>query len=345
MEQAQLELLKALCEADGVSGNEAGAAEIARKFLESFSKPECTPLGSLTAEISKGAENAPHLLLTAHIDQIGLIITSLAGEGFLRAAAVGGFDPRILAGQRVTVRGAGGSYPAVVASTPPHLQAGEEKPPKTDELLLDTGFTGQEAEKLFSPGDFVAVNGIFQELHGGRISSPALDDRAGCAAVLLAAEKLAQEPPVCRVSVLLAAQEETHGAGALTAMTALKPDVALAVDVSFAAGCGAPAHRCGELSKGPMIGFAPVLSQSVSRRLSALAKELQLPFQTEVMSGTTGTDADHVASSGRGVVTGLISIPQRYMHTPIEIVDKTDIEAAAALLTAFAKEAHKYAAT
>lgn len=337
-------LLRQLCEAEGVSGDEKQAAACAERFLSGFAKTRYTPLGSLTAQVCPGAPGAPHLLLTAHIDQIGLIVTQTAEKGFLRAAAVGGFDRRILAGQRVTVHTAKGGYPAVIASTPPHLQAGEEKAPETDGVLLDTGCTPKEAEALFAPGDFVTLHGVFRTLAGGRISSPALDDRAGCAAVLAAAEMLAKAPPACRVSVLLSSQEETHGAGALSAMQALKPDVALAVDVSFAAACGVPAHRCGELSKGPMIGFAPVLSPRVSRRLVRLAKELDMPFQTEVMSGATGTDADQIASAGHGAVTGLLSIPQRYMHTPVETVDIGDIEAAARLMAAFAKEAHEYAA-
>lgn len=345
MKKEEKQLLQALCEAAGVSGDEKNVAAVAEQYLKGFAKSiQLTPLGSLTAEICEGKPHAPHLVLTAHMDQIGFIVTHLAEKGFLYAAAVGGYDGRILAGQRVTVHTAQGDENAVIASTPPHLQQDKETPPETGHVLLDTGYTEAEAKKHFAPGDTVTLNGVYAELLGGRVSAPALDDRSGCAAVLMAAKKLAGNPVECRVSVLLASQEETHGAGALSAMGALHPDLALAVDVSFAKACGAPAHHCGTLSKGPMIGFAPILSKKVSKRLTALAQQLKLPYQVEVMGGTTGTDADQIAASGAGVVTGLVSIPQKYMHTPVEIVDWADIEATAVLLEAFAKEAQDYAA-
>ena len=165
-----------------------------------------------------------------------------------------------------------------------------------------------------------------RRLAGSRISGKALDDRAGVAAVLLCLDLLKGKELACDIAAVFAVQEELGCRGAQTAAFSLHPDAAIAVDVSFALTPDADPVKCGRLGKGPMIGFAPGLDNEWTSSLMDVARACELPFQREVMGGDTGTDADAIASAQTGVRTALLSIPLRYMHTPVETVDLRDVE-------------------
>lgn len=325
------EMLKTLCMAGGVSGDENEAIDEAEKLLAPLGDIERTALGSIICRLPKNGEKLPEVMLTAHIDRIGLMVTRITEKGFLKAAPCGGADRRSLSGARVTVHTKSGKLPGVIIATPPHLSDGKTAPPKAEELAVDIGFDRQQALKRVELGDRITFDGEYTPLLSDRVASPALDDRSGCAAVIRAAELL-RDCRKANISVALVSQEETGSAGAATAANILAPDYAFAVDVSMALTPDDRAEDCGEMGKGPMIGISPILSRSLSELLIETAKHKNIPWQTEVMAGRTGTDADVIAVSGKGVRTATVSIPLRFMHTAGEIASVTDIENTARLI-------------
>ncbi len=322
------ENLKILCGATGVAGYEKGAAEAARRLLQKYiPDAACDAFGNVWGVIPSKRAGAKTLLLDAHIDEIGMIVTSVDEKGFLRFSKCGGIDFRLLAAQSVTVHGKK-ELPGLIGSVPPHLQkkGDKDKLPDENSIFIDVGLTKEQAEALVSPGDRVTIDGEFTELLNGRISSKALDDRSGCACILEALALLKGEELPVNLAVQFTGREEVGGQGAAIAAFNLHPDLAVAVDVSFAYTPDADREKCGELSKGPMIGYHAALDKALSDRLLALAREKDIPCQVEVMSGRgTGTNADEIAVSRGGVRAGVVSLPQRFMHTPVEMVDCADI--------------------
>ena len=326
-----VDLCRRLTDRDGVTGRED--ALNARELLGEFGPTRETPLGSLICEIP--GEGEP-ILLDAHADRIGLVVTDITPEGFLRFDRVGGMDRRVLSASAVTVRGKR-DLPGVITSVPPHLMkdGDGDKAPAFDEMFVDIGMTAEEARAVVSVGDAVTVDGPPAFLSDTRLTGAALDDRAGAAAVLGALDILRENGCKRAVTAMLSAQEETGGAGAGTGAFDVRPAEAIAVDVSFAVQDGVAAHEAGKLGGGPMICFSPSLSRRVSQKLVRTAEANGIPYQIEVCSGSTGTNADDIASAGPGVVTGLVSIPQRSMHTQAEVVDVEDVKGVALLLAAY----------
>lgn len=331
------QMLLTLCEATGIAGFETGAVQEAQKLLCGLGDCEVTTLGSLVCRI-RSVPNKPHVMLTAHIDSIGLIVSYIEDSGFLRVSNCGGIDRSLLLASRVIVHTDSGDYDGVVCSIPPHLNPDDSVVPKVEDIYIDVGFDGKTAREKIALGDRVSFDAQSHELLNGRISANTLDDRAGCAAVILAAQKLADCDLNCSLSVALATMEEVGGQGAKTATNLLAPTNCIAVDVSFGHTPDAPKQKCGELGKGPMIGISPILDNETTQKLKSIAKKEKIPYQLEVMGGNTGTDADSVAVSGSGVRCGLLSIPQRYMHTPIEVVEIADVEAVADLIAAYVRD-------
>lgn len=335
------EVVKQLCMANGVSGAEDSAAEVAVRFLREYTDDiKIDPLGNVIARIKEAAPGKPTLLLDAHIDQIGMIVTYVEEGGFLKVGNCGGIDRRLLLGQQVTVLGKE-PVRGIIASKPPHLQDAEEskKTPEIDAICIDTGYTLEELNEKVALGDRVVFHGEFLELENDRVSAPALDDRAGVASILQALDYLKETNYDCGLVVAFSVQEELGCVGAVTSAFSTAPDLAIAIDVSFAYTSDAEEHKCGKMGEGTMIGIAPILNREVTDTLFALAKEQKIPYQTEVMSGTTGTNADKISISRSGVRTGLLSIPQKYMHTPIEVIEWSDLDSTARLLAAFVKKA------
>ncbi len=343
MEDAKIiEWLRALCGAPGVSGAEDCAAAEAEKLLKNSVPGAKADVFDNVSGVKKSAKaGAKTFLLDAHIDEIGMIVTSIDAKGFLRVSNCGGVDRRLLAAQAVTVHGRKPLF-GVVGTKPPHLMTADEakKVGKMEEMFVDIGLCKEEAERLVSPGDRITMHAPLEEMYGGLVCGKALDDRAGVAAILYALELLGEEDPGINVAVQFTAKEETGGQGAVIGAYAAQADYAVAVDVSFAKTPDADADKCGTLKKGAMIGYSPVLDKRMSDAMRRLAEEQGIPYQLEVMGGrSTGTNADGIFTARAGVRTGLISIPQRYMHTPAEVVAVEDIKAAGALLAAVIREA------
>lgn len=326
-----LELLKTLCPATGVAGDEADAAKAGEKLLSPLGQVTHTPLGSVLCHMPPAKPGLPRVMLAAHIDQIGLIVTRITDKGFLKVAACGGPDRRTLAGARVTVHTACCKLPGVVVATPPHLSDGKTKTVKPEDMAVDIGLSAEEAREKVALGDRITLDGTLEPLFADRVCSAALDDRAGCAAIIRAAELL-KETEKAEIIVALVSQEEVGSSGAATSAFAVAPDFAFVVDVSMGMTPDEKAESCGEMGKGPMIGIAPILDRRLSRLLVDMARRAHIPWQIEVMSGPTGTDADVIVVSGKGVRTALVSIPLRFMHTPGEVVALCDVENTARLI-------------
>lgn len=333
-----LQMLKTLCSADGIAGMEQGALSTAKQALEGAGTFETLPLGSLICWVKAAQEGKPHLMLTAHMDTIGLVVTYIRDDGFLAVGNCGGIDRSMVLASQVVVHTKAGDIPGVVCSIPPHLNPDTEKLPKIEDIFIDIGMSKEQAESHVALGDRISFAWESAEMLNGRFCSKTLDDRAGCASVIMAAQELAKQELDCGLSVALTTLEEVGGQGAKTAAAHLSPTHAIAVDVSFAATPDAPRHKCGELGKGPMIGISPILDNDMAAQMKDAAKHIDMPVQFEVMGGNTGTDADSVAVSGAGVRCALLSIPLRYMHTPIELVQVSDVEDTAKLIVQYVKE-------
>lgn len=331
--------LEALCTAAGAGGLEE-AAETARRLLAPYmDETAVDALGNVGGLRRCGKDGAPLLLLEAHIDEIGFIVTSLDEKGFLHVSPCGGVDARALPAAEVMFYGEGEPLPGVFASTPPHLADTDgDGFPAIRDMGIDTGLEVKKLKKRCPPGTRATFRPHFRRIGETRVSSKALDDRAGVAAVLACLDILKDQALTVDLAVTFAVQEELGCRGSAVAAYAADPDMAIAVDVSFAHTPDADRSKCGVLAGGPMVGYAPSLDTALSRRLYALAMERDIPCQREVMPGDTGTDADAIASARGGVRTGLLSIPLRYMHTPAELVDIRDIEDTGRLMAAFIAE-------
>lgn len=334
------EILRQFSLTSGVAGNEKSAAELGANLLSEYGRVKFNPLGSVICEVKPRIEGKPHIMLDAHIDEIGLIVTFITEDGFLKVGNVGGVDRRTLLASPVTVHTKSGEIKGVICSVPPHLAGDDAKKiPKIDEINIDIGFsTREEAQKYVRVGDRITITACFGEMLGGYVYGKALDDRACCAIILRTLELLKGRELDCGLTAVFSTQEETGQAGAKTAAYEINPTHAIALDVSFAYTPDAEKSKCGELKKGGMIGIAPILSNALTERLIDTAKEKKIPYQLEVMGGRTGTNADDIATTRCGVEVGMISLPLRYMHTPVEMIALEDIEHCARLLAEYLLE-------
>lgn len=327
------EIITRLCAADGVSGAEKDAADAASSILGAFSdKISKSPLGDVIAEVIAPAQCKKHFLLDAHIDSIGLVVKAIDEKGFLHVDAVGGVDVRTLPSARVTVNGKR-SLPGFVCITPPHLQKSSEgSAVDIEKIYIDIGLSKEKAEQLVSCGDVITLSLSPVELLNNCLAGSFLDDRAGCAAVIKAAEMIQERKPHCGLSVVLSTREETGGQGAAVSSYKVAPTHAVAVDVSFGTSPGCDADKCSDLGSGVMIGFSPCLCREMSQQLVKTADKYGIPYTCEVSGGKTYTNADDIAVSRSGVKTALLSIPLKYMHMPVETVCVDDVQAVAKLI-------------
>jgi len=327
-----LKLLEKLCLADGTSGDEGTAAKIAAEELEKYMSVTRDKLGNV---IGRQEGEGTHFLLDAHIDRIGLVVTAITDEGFVKVGACGGVDTRTLDAAEVVIYGRKPIY-GVVSAIPPHLtKSGENKASDVSDIAIDIGMDKETAEKYITPSDRVITVSKFNKLLGSKVSCAALDDRAGVVSLLLACDMLKEKGIKPNLSVVFSVCEETSGSGAKTSSFAVNADEAIAVDVSFAEQPGVSEEESGMLSKGPMIGFSSTLDFEMSKKLVSVAENKNIPYQKEIMGGRTGTNADSIAVSGYGVKMGLISIPQRNMHTQAEIIDINDVINTAKLISEY----------
>ena len=331
--KSTLDLLKELTTPVGVSGAEENIVDHLKGVLSKYGNVTVDLMNNIYCTFGEGY----HFLLDAHLDEIGMIVTSITDDGFIKVGKCGGIDLRMLPAYEVSVWGKK-EIKGIISTLPPHLQSSDdaEKAPKIEQISIDIGYSRDELEKLVSLGDRVTFKRNFTKLLNDFVSASCLDDRSGVCAILLALDELKKLP--CKVTVMFSSQEEVGTRGAKIGPYKKNVDEAIVVDVSFGYTPNCDREDCGELSKGAMIGFSPILDKSMSRMLVDVAKRDSIPYQTEIMSGKTGTNADVISISESGVKTSLISIPEKYMHQPVEVVDINDIEAVKELIVAYIKE-------
>ena len=266
-----------------------------------------------------------------------MIVTYITDDGFIKVGNLGGIDRRLLPAQPVIVHGKR-DIKGVICSVPPHLTANGSEVLSFDDTAIDTGMTKAELDEIVSLGDTVTFDVKCRELLNGRVTGGALDDRSGMVSILYALELLKDKKTAYNVTVIFSAQEELGERGAKIGAFEINPDIALAVDVSFAYAHGEDEQKCGYLGKGAMIGISPSLSREISDGLINTAKENNIPYQIEVMNGLTSTNADRYSVNREGAKACTVSIPLRNMHTPVEVVDLKDIELTGKLIAGFIRE-------
>ncbi len=268
-------------------------------------------------------ENDYTLMLEAHIDEIGFVVTDVDEQGFVTVKNCGGIDLRMLPSRTVVIHGKE-DVVGVFCATPPHL-GGPKEYDDISALKIDT-LLGKAAKNIISVGDFVTFNTKATDLQGSCITGKSLDNRAGVVCLLELARRLQGKTLPFNVVFALTDAEELGHRGAKTTVFDVSPDEAIVIDVSFADAPDVSSNDCGNLGGGAMIGMSPILDKKLWKQLVSVAQENNLPYQTEVMGGRTGTNSDVISISKSGVKTGLVSIPLRNMHSDVEIVDIKDIE-------------------
>jgi putative aminopeptidase FrvX len=330
--------LKRLLDTPGPSGFESRAAAVWREEAARFAEVSRDVAGNSVASVN--APGAPTILLAGHIDEIGVIVTWIDDDGLAWIAPIGGWDPQVLVGQRLRFTRPEGDVFGVVGKKPIHLMKTEEreKASKITDLWVDLGASSREqAEGLVSIGDAGVIDARTIDLPNSRIVSRSIDDRIGAFVVLEALRRYAERPGVARVAAVATTQEEIgyHGGGALIAATRVAPAMALVVDVTFATdhpGMEKKELGAHKIGGGPVLTRGSVVSPVVYTLLRESAARLEIPVTVHAAGRDTSTDADFIHLAREGVATGLVSIPNRYMHSPNELVSLEDVDRAAELL-------------
>jgi endoglucanase len=341
MNQHSLDFLKQLLSTPGPSGDEAGPARIWREEAASFADNIRSDVRGSTIAVLEGA--APRVMLAGHIDEIGIMISYIDDDGYLSFHGIGGWDSQVLVGQRIRLLGRQGEVIGVIGKKPIHLMKSDEreKASKLEDLWIDIGARNRaEALGRVRVGSAGVIDAPLYEFPNGRLVSRSMDDRIGAFTVLEALRLLSAERPRATVAAVATSQEETNFAGAHTTGFSFDPQVAIAVDVTFATDHPASnKNQYGDikLGSGPVLSRGSANSPVVYEQLIEVAEREGIPYSLQVNPRYTGTDADAIHVSRGGVATGVVSIPNRYMHSPNEMVELVDVENAARLIAAFVR--------
>lgn len=342
MEKKNLEFLKDLLETPSPTGAEVPVADLVRmRLADAADEVETNVMGSVHARLL-GRSGGPTLMLAAHMDEIGLMVTYVSDDGYLSVAAVGGVDAAILPGMRVDVHTQEGPVRGVVGRKPIHLIEPDERKNVTpiDKLVIDLGMPAQRVKKLVRVGDVITFGVGFERFGDDMAVSRAFDDKAGVWVAVRVLEKLAEAGRAPGDFVAAATvQEEIGVRGGETSAYGVHPDVGLAFDVTHATDYpGIDKTKYGSIvcGEGPVIARGPNINPEVFDRLVAAAEAEGIAYQIEAEPGVTGTDARAIQIARGGIPCGLISIPLRYMHTPTEVISLSDLEGAVKLIVRFA---------
>jgi len=331
--------LKQLISLPGLSAYEDPVRDVIREaWAPLVDELSVSRVGSLHG-LKRGTadEPRPRILLAAHMDAIGMMVTGVTEGGFLRFTEVGGIDPRILPYTPVTVHGRR-ELPAVIVQPPDMLLPASQKgrPVKMEHLLVDTGLEAADVAGLVRVGDLISFATEPVELTGETLVGHTLDDRAAVAAVTVCLDELRRASHAWDVYAVATVQEEETLMGALTSPYEIRPQLAVAIDVTFAKGPGiSNDYRAVPLGKGVTLGWGPNTHPAVFEAFKDLAERLDLPFHLEVYPSYSGTDAMGMQVVAEGIPTMVVGIPLRYMHTPVEMVALKDVARAGHLLAQF----------
>jgi endoglucanase len=338
-----MKFLKELISVSGLSGYEAPVRSLIVESWRPFvDEVQVSRLGSLHAlkkgGLSQQLPDPPSLLVAAHMDSIGLMVTGIT-KGFLRITQVGGLDARILPGQIVTVHGRR-ELPGVIVQPPGHLlpDSYASKPVPLEYLLVDTGLAAEEVEKSVRPGDLVSFAQAPIEFGEDILAGHSLDNRASVAALTHCLQELSGRKLSWDLWAVATAQEEETLGGALTSAYQIRPKLAVAIDVTFGSSPGSPEHKTYPIGEGITLGWGPNIHPGLHKSFQKLADQLEIPTRLEPLPRHSGTDAFALQIAAEGVPTMVISIPLRYMHTPVEMVSMKDIRRAGRLLAEFAAQ-------
>ncbi len=332
-----LTLLRTLSEVIGLTGFEEGA----RQRIEELWRPyvaelRTDALGNLIAfQPGTGPAPRPALMLAAHMDEIGLIVTGFE-EQFLRVESLRGTDRRVMLGQWVTVHGRK-ELPGIIGTRPPHVLKPEDRKKFVPwkEIFVDVGLPAAEVREQVQVGDVVSVQRSLIELCNGRVAGKALDNRASVAAVTLALEALSRQQHDWDIYAVATTQEEMGIKGAVTSSYGVQPDAAVAIDVTFGKQADSSSPDTFELGKGPTIAIGPNCHPQLVERLRKAADSAEISYQLEPVPGNSGTDAWAIQVTREGIPTALLGIPLRYMHQPVETLVPRDVERCGRILARF----------
>lgn len=347
MNSNSIEFLKKLLNTPGPSGFETAAARVWREEARTFADTvDADVSGNSIAVVNGGGR--PKVMLAGHIDEIGVMITHIDEEGFLYFDGIGGWDSQVLVGQRIRILSRNGDVIGVIGKKPIHLMKGEErdKVSKITDLWIDIGVSKREGvlAKGVRVGDPGVVDSPLVDFGNGLIASRSIDNRIGAFVVLEALRLLSTEPADAYVAAVATSQEEIgfySGGGASTSAFRIEPDVAIVVDVTFSTDApGVEKKEVGEhkLGGGPVLTRGSASHPLVFERIAAVAERENIPFTISASPKWTSTDADGIFLSRAGVATAILSVPNRYMHSPNEMIDVKDLESTARLIAAFCRD-------
>ncbi|HBU57002.1 MAG TPA: hydrolase [Gemmatimonadetes bacterium] len=343
MEISARSFLEDLLSAPGVSGYEQAVQEIVLDYVKPFAEEVQTDLhGNVIATIN--AVGSPTLMFDGHCDQLGMVVSHIDESGYLFFQTVGGWDPQQLVGQRVNVWAADTTVPGVISRKAIHLLTDDEKKKVVDpeKMWVDIGAKDRDdAASVISIGDAITVQLGIQEMWNGIANAPAMDNRTGVWVVFEAMRRAADKGVSCKLVVASTVQEEIGLRGARTAAYSIDPQVAIAVDVTHATDCpGVDKRQLGiiDLGAGPVIPRGPNINPRVHQRLELIAKTAEIPFQVAALGRAAPNDSNALQITRAGVATGLVQLPNRYMHSAVETVALSDLDDAANLLAQFACE-------
>ncbi len=332
-----------LLDAPGPSGFETAAAATWRDIAREFASDVRTDVHGNTFAAS-GADGRPTVMLAGHVDEIGLMVHYIDEEGYLFVRGVGGWDPQVLVGQRIEILAREGPVTGVIGRRAIHLMASDdrEKAVKMKDLWVDIGAAdGNEAKGRVSIGDVGVIASSTLRMGEHRVAARSIDDRAGAAVALEALRRAMARGVKARVVAVATAQEEVSlrsGGGARTSSFELAPDAAIVIDVTHATDhphVDKKEHGDVRLGGGPVLSRGAVINPRVVEGLAAAAERLQLDLQWQAAPSATGTDADGIFTTRAGVATAVISLPNRYMHSPNQLVDLRDLNAAADIIAEY----------
>lgn len=340
MDPNAYEFFKTILTTPSPSGYEGPVQEVVRGYVADFADEVRTDLHGNVIAVKN--PNAPmRVMLAGHCDQIGLIIQHIDDNGFLYPQPIGGWDPQVLIGQRMIIWGAQGPVFGVIARKPIHLLTEEERKqvPKIKDLWLDIGATSKDdAARLVRVGDPVTMELQYNEVQNRRATASAMDDKTGLWIVMEALRRADPKKLRCAVYAVSTVQEELGLRGAHTSAFGIDPQVGIAVDVTHATDCPTIEKKEEgdvQLGKGPVIYRGPNMNPEVVERLLRAAADNQIPYQLGAAGRATPTDANPIQLNRAGVAAALVSVPNRYMHSPVEMISLDDIDHAADLLARF----------
>lgn len=325
-------LIKNLCECKG----NKEITDFVVDFLKEYSSVKIDKNKNIIANI-KTSSPKKHIAIDAHLDTIYMLVTHINENGFISFVPSGGIDAKYLKGLDVTILGKE-KISGVITTTPPHASKNlKEKNISIDSLYIDTGFSLNKLKELIEIGDKIIFSNSLSKLLNNNISCCYLDNKASIAAILYLVKNLDIKNLPVDLSFIFSQNEETTGSGAAVSSYSVFPDEAIVVDVSFATQPGVNYGVYAKLSGGPIIGQSPVLSQKITNKFKNLAKFNDINYSIEVMGGKTATNADEIACIKSGIPCANIFIPLRYMHSPVEVVNLSDIKDTSKLLNSYIK--------